>query len=603
MRDHNKQCHKKVKTRRGLKSTMIKHNVNTKPVSHIKMFSTNGASVKNGKGKSLNAEVTNTQANIVTVQEMHYLQKGRFKMDTSFVLFEAIRKKKCGGTMIACHKDLNPKLIEEYNEEFELLVVEVETEDNKIRIISGYGPQENWDEDDRIPFFLALEVEIEKAELAGKSIIIEMDANSKLGPKYVPGDPHGKSPNGALLADIIERHNLIVGNGSKKCTGIITRCRVTKTRTEKSVIDFLIFSDDLKKHFKSMHIDEERKHVLTRIKKTKKGTQIKESDHNVLISEFNCKVMETKHEKTESYNLRNKECQAMFKTYTTNTKMLSSTIDDSEDIDRVTERLLKKIDGCIAINFKKIRIKTQAKDKTEDELYNKMKTLKTKDDSESKKQLDEVVEALAEIAENNYKHIKTEMSKVKQIEGKINGKELWKLKKRLCPKSRDPQCAMLDSNGNILTSDEAIQNRALEVYSKRLEANEMKENLKDLENDTNTLCEIRLKLTEKNKTEPWTMDDLKFALKHLESDKSRDPEGYANELFKESVAGDDLLLAVLKLMNMIKEKQKYPQILEKGNITSIYKKKSRNDFKNYRGVFRVQILRSILDRLTYNDSY
>ena len=56
-------------------------------------------------------------------------------------------------------------------------------------------------------------------------------------------------------------------------------------------------------------------------------------------------------------------------------------------------------------------------------------------------------------------------------------------------------------------------------------------------------------------------------------------------------------------MNKLKEKQIYPKILEKCNITSIHKKKSRKDFKNYRGVFRVQILRSILDRLTYNDSY
>ena len=60
---------------------------------------------------------------------------------------------------------------------------------------------------------------------------------------------------------------------------------------------------------------------------------------------------------------------------------------------------------------------------------------------------------------------------------------------------------------------------------------------------------------------------------------------------------------MLKLMNLIKKKQQYPTILEKCNITSIYKKKSRRDFENYRGVFRVQVLRSILDRLTYNDSY
>ena len=61
--------------------------------------------------------------------------------------------------------------------------------------------------------------------------------------------------------------------------------------------------------------------------------------------------------------------------------------------------------------------------------------------------------------------------------------------------------------------------------------------------------------------------------------------------------------AVLKLMNLIKSKQTYPKILEKCNISSIHKKKSKKEFQNYRGIFRVQTLRSILDRLTYNDCY
>ena len=56
-------------------------------------------------------------------------------------------------------------------------------------------------------------------------------------------------------------------------------------------------------------------------------------------------------------------------------------------------------------------------------------------------------------------------------------------------------------------------------------------------------------------------------------------------------------------MKIIKKKQEYPNILEKGNITLITKKKSKKDFNNYRGVFRLQILRSILDRLIYNKSY
>ena len=162
---------------------------------------------------------------------------------------------------------MNPKLIEEYNDEFELLVVETNTKEKTIRIISGYGPQECWDEAKRIQFFLALETEIEKAELSGKSVIIEMDANAKLGPMFIPGDPHKMTPNGELLAAIVERHSLIVANGSDKCSGAITRKRVTKQRTEQSVIDILLFSSDMKEHFENMHVDEERKHVLTRITK------------------------------------------------------------------------------------------------------------------------------------------------------------------------------------------------------------------------------------------------------------------------------------------------------------------------------------------------
>ena len=92
-------------------------------------------------------------------------------------------------------------------------------------------------------------------------------------------------------------------------------------------------------------------------------------------------------------------------------------------------------------------------------------------------------------------------------------------------------------------------------------------------------------------------------MKELGQKKSRDADGYANEVFMLSVAGDDLQLAVLKLLNIIKDKQQFPEALTKCNITSLHKKNARNDFENYRGVFRVSVIRSILDRMMYNDSY
>ena len=73
-----------------------------------------------------------------------------------------------------------------------------------IRVISGYGPQESWSIDERMPFFVALEEEINKAEMLGKSVFLEMDANSKLGPEFIPKDPHGQSQNGRILAESSE---------------------------------------------------------------------------------------------------------------------------------------------------------------------------------------------------------------------------------------------------------------------------------------------------------------------------------------------------------------------------------------------------------------
>ena len=119
----------------------------------VKLFSTNGAGIVRGKQQSLKNEVMATQANVVTVQETHATQKGKINIP-NFVTFEAIREKKGGGTMISVHEDLRPKLIEEYSEEFELLVVEIKTKQKDIRVISGYGPQETWVEEQRVPFFL-----------------------------------------------------------------------------------------------------------------------------------------------------------------------------------------------------------------------------------------------------------------------------------------------------------------------------------------------------------------------------------------------------------------------------------------------------------------
>ena len=242
-----------------------------------------------------------------------------------FVIFEAIRKnKEKGGCILGIHESLKPVLVEEYSDKFEIIVAEIKVEGKDIRIINGYGPQENWPTEERMPFFVALEEEVSKAKLEGKSVIIELDSNSKLGAKYITNDPHSMSPNGLVLSEIIDRHALIVANSAiNKSKGVITRRRDTVDRTEQSAIDFVLISNDLLEDLVSVDIDEAREHVLTSIKKTKNGLVRKESDHKSIVTKFNITWKDQVKPRIEVFNYNDKEAQTRFKQMTTDNTKLS----------------------------------------------------------------------------------------------------------------------------------------------------------------------------------------------------------------------------------------------------------------------------------------
>ena len=87
-------------------------------------------------------------------------------------------------------KTLNPVLIILYENDFELTLVETKIGKKQMRFKPGYGPQEDWSDDLKAPFFVALNTEIAKTLAENKSLYIALDANCKLGPEYIPGDPN-----------------------------------------------------------------------------------------------------------------------------------------------------------------------------------------------------------------------------------------------------------------------------------------------------------------------------------------------------------------------------------------------------------------------------
>ena len=76
----------------------------------------------------------------------------------------------------------------------------------------------------------------------------------------------------------------------------------------------------------------------------------------------------------------------MFKEYTSKDNSLSSIFDSAENLEKQVERFIKKLDGCISMNFSKIRLKKNRNDHTR-VLYDKMRDLKKKKDPKNQKKV------------------------------------------------------------------------------------------------------------------------------------------------------------------------------------------------------------------------
>ena len=83
---------------------------------------------------------------------------------------------------------------------------------------------------------------------------------------------------------------------------------------------------------------------------------------------------------------------------------------------------------------------------------------------------------------------------------------MWKSKKKISPKCRDPPTAMIDEDGNIASSEKTVEKIAIKTYKKRLENRKIKENLKELKDSKEELCKLRLKAAGgiKHKTGQWS---------------------------------------------------------------------------------------------------
>ena len=181
---------------------------------------------------------------------------------------------------------------------------------------------------------------------------------------------------------------------------------------------------------------------------------------------------------------------------------------------------------------------------------------------------------------------------------------MWRIKREMKSEGEQNAVAKYDISGTLVTDPKRLLDLYKSTYQSRLSKREMDKQYKEMEGIKTYLFSIRMEVAKQKKSSPWNEEQLFKVLKDLKNGKCSDPLGMNYELFRPENIGHNLFNSLLLFCNQVKEDLTIIRPLKLANITSIFKRKgSRLDMSNDRGIFSVVKIRSIIDKLIYNEEY
>ena len=262
-------------------------------------------------------------------------------------------------------------------------------------------------------------------------------------------------------------------------------------------------------------------------------------------------------------------------------------------------------------SFKIIRIRDKPRETETSNLFAErfdliQKSKRDQNNDNIKEDIEDIEAKISEIvAKENIDKIKQTFSKLSQAEGCSISQGIWSLKKKNFPKvSASVPAAKKDINNRLISDPAGLKQLYLETFTHRLRERPAKECYSELSDLQESLLRKRLAISRFRKSAPWTEKDVITVMKSLKANKSKDPHGMINELFKFPNAGADLIKSITVLMNRIKEQCYDPDMVRFKIVSAIYKNcGSKLDLDNDRGIMTTTILNSILQKLIYKDIY
>ena len=544
------------------------------------------------------------QPSVFFIEETKYKDEGKLKLD-NYVIFELLRKdKEGGGLALGCAKELRPVWMREGDDNVETLTVEIFVKNMRIRCCVAYGCQESDSVERKDAFWTYLDEEVLEADNTGSGFILHFDGNLWAGKDIIPGDPHQQNRNGKLFQEFLERYpHLTVVNALPLCEGLITRRRICKGKIEESVLDFFLVCNRVLPFVTKMVIDEKKNHILTNYQR---GGRAINSDHFTEYMDIDLELINEKPERIELFNFKDENSQLIFKKSTSETYEFTNCFLDEAPLKIQVENWRKVLNSHCKNAFKKIRIrkkKVKPISPSIATLINQRNTLS--DAHENQKKIELIEEEIAEkVALQNRNIIVKNFKQLSDNCENVNLQKMWKLMKNLWPKNNSViPTAKRNHRGKVVSGPTEIKNVLSREYKERLRSRPYRPDLKHFMGMKKTIFKMKMKLARSRKSKPWNMSDLERALSDLKKNKSRDFEGFINEIFKKDIIGDNLKISLLVMFNKLKVKQLIPTYYNFANITTVPKLGSRIEPKNERGIFRIPVIRYIMMRLIYNMKY
>ena len=515
-----------------------------------------------------------------------------------YTLFRNERESKDGGGILVAIKN-----------ELKNVAVEVEQEkengesiwfvvDNKykrwgtaIRFGVIYAPQESRT---KLPEYKQMYKKIEEQVRIGKEknqkIVLMGDFNCKVGLE-IEGNKEEVSKSAKYLLKLEKNHNLKVMNRSKVCAGKWTRVEGDC----KSVLDYVLISEDDEKSLMKMVIDEGKKYAPIGL-----NVECEEvySDHNTIVCEFDWLIDQQKKEERKKVITK--------RGYQKIAEQIE--IENLKDIFDKTEKNLQekytewksRMNDVIERN--KSLIKKDNKNKTVKKLLRarrQIKKTKSSDSVERRKMVERIKLINGYIKEEESQQYARKINKVVEkmkMKGGINGANTWEVLKQLKGRRTDKATSILSKDGEVLSSSAAILNRHKEHFYELLQIKPAStEKEKEIEKNINGQFERLLKV--ETTTEPLytTREEVEESLKGLKERKCADGAGWRNEILKRG--GEGMVDCLHALFNEIEREKRIPEEWNNMIIRSLHKKGNVHDMNNKRGIFLTNVISKLYEKV------